>query len=267
VADKKTCFVIGPIGNPETSIRAAADDFMEYIVKRCLALKEFGYGDPIRADMLPEPGRITSQVIKLLVEADLVIADLTNNNANVCYELSLRHAVGKPAIHMAVADTQISFDLYDNRTIFYTMHSRIVEAARDELAKQIRRVHEPGYKATNPITEAVGIINLERSSDPVQQAIGALANQVASLSAEISSLRPTLRHVETMQATNNNILTGAAAASTGIDFTTVNIAASTGLNLSGHGHQMAVALPIGPTGPGSSAVGPAARKPATKSSG
>jgi hypothetical protein len=33
--------------------------------------------------------RFTSQIIKLLIEADLVIADLTNNNANVYYELTL----------------------------------------------------------------------------------------------------------------------------------------------------------------------------------
>jgi hypothetical protein len=92
----KTCFVIGPIGDPGTTIRTEADDFMKYIVTACPALKEHGYDKPIRADQLNDPGRITSQVIKLLMEAELVIADLTGNNANVYYELSFRHALGKP---------------------------------------------------------------------------------------------------------------------------------------------------------------------------
>jgi hypothetical protein len=43
--------------------------------------------------------------VTLLLEADLVIADLTTNNANVYYELSLRHAIGKPVIHMAAEET------------------------------------------------------------------------------------------------------------------------------------------------------------------
>jgi hypothetical protein len=127
-------FVIGPIGSAESSIRADADDFMKYIVAP--VLEELDYEEAIRADRLPEPGRITSQIIKQLVEADLVIADLTNNNANVYYELSLRHAIGKRAIHMAFADTEISFDLHDNRTIRYTLQCRDTEAAKRELISQ-----------------------------------------------------------------------------------------------------------------------------------
>src|ERR1700720_423457 len=98
----KTCFVIGPIGDVGSKIRQDADDFMNYIVTPCPALAEFDYAPPVRADQLNEPRRITSQVIKLLVEADLVIADLTGNNPNVYYELSLRHALGNLVIHMAV---------------------------------------------------------------------------------------------------------------------------------------------------------------------
>jgi nucleoside 2-deoxyribosyltransferase len=148
----KVCFVIGPIGADGSSTRLAADDFMKYIVVPGLELAKRDYGEPVRADKLSEPGRITSQIIKLLMDADLTIADLTSNNANVYYELSLRHALGKPVIHMAEDGTSLSFDVQDNRTIFYTMHSRSAETTRQELANQIRRVHEKGYKATNPIT-------------------------------------------------------------------------------------------------------------------
>src|ERR1051326_3457979 len=98
----KSCFVIGPIGEAGGLIRAAADAFMTYIVEPTLGRPEFAYATPVlRADKLGEPGRITSQIITLLMEADLVISDLTGNNPNVYYELSLRHALGKPAIHMA----------------------------------------------------------------------------------------------------------------------------------------------------------------------
>jgi hypothetical protein len=67
----KVCFVIGPIGPPSSEVRAAADDFINYIVAPCVV--GTGYDDPIRADRLPEPGRITSQVIELLNTSDLVL--------------------------------------------------------------------------------------------------------------------------------------------------------------------------------------------------
>lgn len=190
----KTCFVIGPIGDPGTQTRADADDFMEYIVSPCPALKEFDYEKPVRADHLNEPGRITSQIIKLLMEADLVIADLTGSNANVYYELSLRHALGKPVIHMATVGTHLSFDVRDNRTIFYTMHSRMAEDARTALADQIKHVHQKGYKPTNPIIETAGIIKLEQSGDPQQEAIGQVMRMIEGLGEQIAAVQAQQRY-------------------------------------------------------------------------
>jgi len=170
------------IGPPGSDIRVGADDFMKYIVAPCA--EELGYDKPIRADGLPEPGRITSQIIDLLNSADIVIADLSGNNANVYYELSCRHAIGKPAIHLAVDGTPLPFDVADNRTIFYTMHASRVERAREELTGQIKRVQEPGYKARNPILDAIGLISLEKSTEPTQRAIASLIRQVASLQGD-----------------------------------------------------------------------------------
>ena len=50
------CFVIGPIGETGSAVRAAADDFIKYIVSPCPALSEFDYEQPVRADQLKEPG-------------------------------------------------------------------------------------------------------------------------------------------------------------------------------------------------------------------
>jgi hypothetical protein len=183
----KRCFVIGPIGPPGGEIRAAADDFIRYIVDPCM--NELGYANADRADRLPEPGRITSQIIELLQSADLVIADLSGNNANVYYELSCRHAIGKSVIHMAVDGTLPAFDVADNRTIFYTMHANRVERAKEELTRQIKRVEEPGYKARNPILDAIGLITLEKSTEPTQQAIAALVRAVESLRGDVGIMK------------------------------------------------------------------------------
>src|SRR5262249_44770150 len=145
--------------------------------------------EPVRADHLSEPGRITSQVIQLLVEADLVIADLTANNPNVYYELSCRHALGKPVIHMAYDETRLAFDVHDNRTIFYSMHARRAEEASAELDRQIHRVHEPGYKSRNPITETADIIKLDRSGSSEGQILAHVLQSIERLEAQVRELR------------------------------------------------------------------------------
>jgi hypothetical protein len=72
--------------------------------------KECGYL-AIRADEISEPGIITSQVIQHLLDDHLVIADLTGHNANVFYELAIRHAIRKPVLQLIQKGEQIPLAL------------------------------------------------------------------------------------------------------------------------------------------------------------
>jgi hypothetical protein len=195
----KSCFVIGPIGEPGTAIRSHADDFIQYIVNP--TVNDLGF-TAARADKMPDPGRITTQIIEQLkdadlviadlVIADLVIADLTDGNPNVYYELSLRHGVGKPVIHMALDGTRIPFDVFDSRTIMFTLECRRAETAREELTKQITRVQEDNYRASNPIIEAIGIIELRGSQRTNDQQMAELMLKVEHLSANVAVLQSQL---------------------------------------------------------------------------
>jgi len=51
----KTCFIIGPIGEPGSAVRRAADDLIEYIIAPVLGDKALGYQQPIRAVPIPGP--------------------------------------------------------------------------------------------------------------------------------------------------------------------------------------------------------------------
>lgn len=110
------CFVICPIGAKESDTRRRSEKVFKHII--CKALD--GY-DIIRADQIPKPGQITTHVMEHIIECHTLVADLTDNNANVFYELALRHALGKPAILIIQADQEdlVPFDLKDMRVITY----------------------------------------------------------------------------------------------------------------------------------------------------
>jgi len=86
MVEDQACFVISPIGKPETPTRNRSEKVFEYVIED--ALEDFDY-KPIRADHIDEPGIITHDIIQYIVESPLVIADLTGRNANVFYHLML----------------------------------------------------------------------------------------------------------------------------------------------------------------------------------
>ena len=104
------------------------------------AATKCGY-DPIRADEISEPGIITSQVIQHLIDDPLVIADLSGSNANVFYELAVRHAFRKPVVQIIDGAESIPFDLAASRTIKFDYRDLdSAERGSHEIEQQITAV-------------------------------------------------------------------------------------------------------------------------------
>jgi hypothetical protein len=72
-----------------------------------------------RSDDFTQTGRITDQIIAALKTADLIIAVITEQNANVMYELGYAHALGQKVVVMN-ADQGSPFDVQDYRQVRYT---------------------------------------------------------------------------------------------------------------------------------------------------
>jgi len=81
-------------------------------------VKEIGF-DTLRVDDVYGPGIIINDIINNLSEASIVIAEISEKNANVYYELGLAHALGKPTVLMAAKGTSLPFDVGPHRCIFY----------------------------------------------------------------------------------------------------------------------------------------------------
>src|SRR5258708_10381851 len=84
--EKKTCFVISPIGDELAPADSPARHRWEQSIETWEKLIEPACVtaglEPTRADQIARTGEITVQVFTLIRDADLVIADVTNGNPN-----------------------------------------------------------------------------------------------------------------------------------------------------------------------------------------
>ena len=168
---KKLCFVIGPIDDPGSEVRRHADWLLEGIIDPVFT-EHFPTFKLERADKIGEPGMITSQVITRLIDAPLVVADMSYHNANAFYELAIRHMVRLPTIHMIGKGFRIPFDVAPHRAIIFARDDyRELEQARRDLRSAIDDALKPTFEVENPITLARGRIALDQHATPEMQVL------------------------------------------------------------------------------------------------
>jgi ribosomal protein L7/L12 len=180
------CFVVGPIGKDNSPERKHSDLLLHAVIKQVLEQPEFDYIVK-RADEDADPGMIGDRVVTDIINAELVIADLTDLNPNAFYELGIRHSTEKPTIHIARAGTLLPFDNVAHRTIFVDLadwHS--IERARAQLANSARAIKTPNYKVSNPITQANASFKMRQSEDPRDRVIAEMQERMATFESMIS---------------------------------------------------------------------------------
>lgn len=115
---KKTCFVIMGFGEKSDSGKTYDLD-MTYknIIKP--AVEQCGL-HCIRGDEIKDSSLIDKSMYALLVQTELVIADITTYNPNALYELGIRHG-SKPYATIIIKgnDSKIPFDINHNRIFHY----------------------------------------------------------------------------------------------------------------------------------------------------
>jgi len=110
-------------------------------------------GSPLtafRADEEAAPGAITPEIVDYLAFSPAVVADLTEANANVYYELGVRHCLQSPTVVVRAAQSaKPSFDVQDVRYIEYEWpaseeaRQRFFERMRNALAEALRFPDRP----------------------------------------------------------------------------------------------------------------------------
>lgn len=147
-----------------------------------------GY-ETTRADEIDKPGIITSQVIQHVVSDPLVIADLTERNPNVFYELAIRHAIRKPFVQLIAKGERIPFDVAGTRTVIVD-HTDLdsVDQAKNEISNQIKAIESAPDELETPISVSIDLQSLRQSEKPEDRSLADLVAAVSEVRTSLSKL-------------------------------------------------------------------------------
>jgi hypothetical protein len=104
-----TCLVLMPFKEP-------FDTYFLSIIKPAVHAARL---DVLRGDSLFRPSPIMADIWQMIQDSKVLVADLTEKNANVFYELGLAHAIGKPVVLISDNLADVPFDLQSLRVIIY----------------------------------------------------------------------------------------------------------------------------------------------------
>ncbi|MDR2005379.1 MAG: hypothetical protein LBQ74_20335 [Prevotella sp.] len=201
--DKKVCFVISPIGEEGSETRERSDQILKHIITE--PVKQLGY-DVIRADKISEPGIITTQIIEYIVNAELVVADLTERNPNVFYELAVRHAVRKPLVQMIRKGDVIPFDVAATRIIQFDLHNLdSVAAAKEEIFSQVKSIETGNNEIHNPISVSLDLKVLKESGDAEERSLADIVEAISDLRISVSNIDKGIQSSKTIEELKSKV--------------------------------------------------------------
>jgi hypothetical protein len=116
IMEKKRCFVIMPFSqtsdkHTEKYWAEQYQHFLKPLIEESQQL-EAHRSEPLHGD-------IVKQIITDLIVSPVVVADLTDLNPNVFWELGVRQSFKHSTITIAIEGTKLPFDIFSKGTLFY----------------------------------------------------------------------------------------------------------------------------------------------------
>lgn len=133
-----SCFVMMPFASP-------LGEYYNHIYEP--AIRKAGL-NPVRADNdIFGTGKIIDQIWNGISSAKVLIAELTQRNPNVYYELGIAHALKKPVVLVSSNEEDVPFDLKHIRVIYYNMHdpfwgTKLIDKVAENILSAIKNPEE-----------------------------------------------------------------------------------------------------------------------------
>ena len=130
----RTCFIIMPFSATASCTEDEWTWIFENVFKPSIEGADLGY--ECRRSVATQ-GNIVASILKELDTAYLVLADLTDRNTNVFYELGVRHSLRDRTILVAQKSDDIPFDL---QAYAYHVYDWKTKEGRHALANRLKQL-------------------------------------------------------------------------------------------------------------------------------
>lgn len=141
--NEKLCFVLMPF----------REDLKGVYTKAIQPACENAGFKALRADELVGPFNIHRDIIEYIFRSDIVIADLTDWNPNVFYEMGVAHAIDNKTIMIIEKGKNVPFDIHNYRCIAYHLTESGLSELTQHLTKYLTFFQEWRKRPTNPVQE------------------------------------------------------------------------------------------------------------------
>ena len=150
----RTCFVIMPFSTTASCTEGEWTLIFEALFKP--AIEGAGLDYECRRSIATR-GNIVASILQELKESYVVLADLTDHNANVFYELGVRHSLKDRTILVAQNEEDIPFDL---RAYAYHIYDWRTEDGKEAFANRITEllseIDSNPDRPDNPVSDFLG---------------------------------------------------------------------------------------------------------------
>lgn len=169
---KRTCFVIMPFGEKKDfdGNEIDFDDIYRFFFKKAIedSGKDLGI-ECIRCDEIEEAGSIHEKMFEHIYHADIVVVDISTSNANVYYELGIRHALAKGVtILIRRKGTILPFNIQGLQIVEYDQAKfASIEQAKARIHQMIR--NGLTQRRNDSPVHAVLDLNIEPEGNPVDK--------------------------------------------------------------------------------------------------
>ena len=150
MGSKKKCFVIMPFSETQSCTEQKWTEIFEYIIKPAIEESKLGY--ECERSVAKRENMIKG-ILEGLNRANVVIADLTDNNPNVFYELGVRHTLANRTILIAQGKKHIPFDLRPYPVTFYSEAPAEITKFKRDIKEMLEDIEENPERPDNPVAD------------------------------------------------------------------------------------------------------------------
>jgi len=156
--NKKKCFVIMPFSETDSLAEGKWTEIFEHIIKP--AVEESGLGYDCKRYSLGR-ANIIKDILKDLNRAQVVVADLTDNNPNVLWELGVRHVLKRRTILIAQDKKCLPSDLKDYPVIPYDQTKAGFDKFKEDIKGKLEDIEADPEKPDSLVADFLQHKNID----------------------------------------------------------------------------------------------------------